>query len=149
MRYGDCWAGSLVAVIGAISVAAAWPLERWSDFGPGPGFFPLLLGTGLILTGTVVGITGWLGRKSARPSNGSFRKPLLVAGVMAGYLVLLEIVGFALATGLFLFALLYWIESRSAWQALLLAIFVTLGVHLVFVTFLKTSLPPGIFNWIS
>lgn len=149
MKYGDCWAGGLVAVIGIIAIHAAWSLEFWSDFGPGPGFFPLLLGSGLILMGAVVGVGGWSGRKGESESSASFRKPLVVAGVMAVYLAVLEFLGFAVATALFLFTLIHWVESRNAWQALALAIFITLGLHLLFDSLLKTSLPLGILKWIS
>lgn len=149
MRFGDCWVGGALAVIGAISISAALPLEFWSEYGPGPGFFPLVLGTGLVLMGITIGVVGWLGRQAASASASDFRKPLLVAGIMSGYLVLLQIAGFAVATGLFLFTLLHWVESRHAWYALVLAIGITLAIHIVFVTLLKTSLPSGIFNWIS
>jgi putative tricarboxylic transport membrane protein len=149
MKSGDCWAGGLVAVIGIIAISAAWPLAFWSEFGPGPGFFPLVLGSGLILMGSVVGVAGWPGRKDASGSDASFRKPLLVAGVMAGYLAVLDFLGFVVATALFLFTLIHWVESRKAWQALALAIFITLGLHLVFDTLLKTALPLGILKWIS
>jgi hypothetical protein len=149
MKYGDCWAGGVVAVIGIIAIYAAWPLNFWSEFGPGAGFFPLVLGFGLILMGSVVGVGGWTGRKGASESEASFRKPLVVASVMAGYLAVLDFLGFAVATALFLFTLIHWVESRNAWQALALAIFITLGLHLVFDTLLKTALPIGILKWIS
>jgi len=149
MKYGDCWAGGLVAVIGMIAIHAAWPLAFWSEVGPGPGFFPLALGAGLILMGAMVGAGGWMGRKGAAGFDGHVRKPLVVAGVMAGYLAVLDFLGFAVATVLFLFILIRWVESRNAWLALALAVFVTLGLHLVFDTLLKTALPLGILKWIS
>lgn len=149
MKSGDCCAGGLVAVIGIVAIYAAWPLDFWSEYGPGPGFFPLVLGSGLILMGSVVGVGGWLGLKGASGSDASFRKPLLVAGMMAGYLAVLDFLGFAVATALFLFALIHWVESRNRWQALALAIFITLGLHVVFDTLLKTALPLGILKWIS
>ena len=149
MKYGDCWAGGLVAVFGILAIYAAWPLDFWSEFGPGPGFFPLLLGSGIIVMGSVVGVGGWKGPTAASGSGGSFRKPLLVAGVMAGYLAVLDFLGFAVATALFLFTLIHWVESRNPWQALALAIFITLGLHVVFDSLLKTALPLGILRWIS
>jgi putative tricarboxylic transport membrane protein len=149
MKYADCWAGGLIGVIGIVAICAAWPLQLVSDFGPGPGFVPVLLGIGLIVMGAGVAIAAWRGRDNPKKSYGSFRKPLLVAAVMAGYLALLNVLGFPVATALFLFTLIHWVESRSVSQALALAVFITLGLHIVFVAVLKTSLPVGILPWIS
>ncbi len=153
MRYGDSWAGGLAAVVGAIALWAAWGLEFWSEFGPGPGFMPVMLGAGLVIMGTSVAIVGWPRRERAQPfespSFGSLRKPLLVAALLAMYLALLGWLGFAVATALFVFALLYWVEARRFWFALALATGITLGLHVVFVTLLNTSLPAGVLAWIS
>ncbi len=149
MKYGDCWAGVLVAALSAVAVSAAWPLEFWSDFGPGPSFLPVSLGFGLVVLGIAVAVAGFLGHKDAPISYGNLRKPMQVTGVMLVYLALMEILGFTLATTLFFFVLIYWVESRSIWQALVLAVFATVGVHFVFVTLLKIPLPLGMFRWMS
>jgi putative tricarboxylic transport membrane protein len=149
MKYGDCWAGGLVAVLGIIAIRAAWPLEFWSEFGPGPGFFPILLGSALILMGSMVGVDGWRRDRGQAGSSGSLRKPLVVAAIMAGYLAVLNPLGFVVATVAFLFTVIHWVESRGRWLALGLAVFITLGLHLVFGFLLKIDLPPGILKWIS
>jgi hypothetical protein len=149
MKPGDGWAGGFVALVGLIAIYAAWPLDFWLEYGPGPGFFPLVLGSGLILMGAAVAIGAWKRREGATRFDGQLRKPLLVAGAMAGYLAVLDFLGFAIATVLFLFTLIHWVESRKAWLALTLAVSITLGLYLVFDTLLKTSLPPGILKWIS
>jgi hypothetical protein len=149
MKPGDCWAGGLVALVGIIAIRAAWAHEFWSDFGPGPGFFPVVLGGGLIAMGAAVAAGGWLSRTGAAASDGQYRKPLLVAGAMGVYLAVLDFLGFAVATALFLFALTHWVESRKAWLALVLAVSLTAGLHLLFDTLLKVALPAGILKWIS
>ena len=149
MRYADCWAGALIAVVGIVAIAAAWRLTLWSDFGPGAGFLPVLLGAGLVGMGAAVAIAPLHKRSAVPEPAGRFRKPLLVSAVMAVYLALLNVLGFPVATALFLFTLIHWVESRGAWQALALAVFITIGLHAVFTVFLKTSLPVGILPWIS
>jgi putative tricarboxylic transport membrane protein len=149
VKYGDCWAGAVIAVIGAIAVAAARQLEMWSDFGPGPGFFPVVLGSVLVLMGGWVSIAGWLHHGVSAATSPTFRKPFKIAAAMAAYIAVMQVIGFTVATALFLFILLRWIESRPAWQAVALAVCVTAGVHLVFVTFLKSSSPVGIVQWTS
>jgi len=149
MKPGDGWAGGFVALIGFIAIYAAWPLDFWSDYGPGAGFFPLALGSGLVLMGAAVAVSAWLRREGASRFDGQLRKPLVVAGALAAYLAVLDFLGFAIATALFLFTLIHWVESRKAWLALTLAVSITLGLHLVFDTLLKTALPLGILKWIS
>jgi putative tricarboxylic transport membrane protein len=149
MKPGDGWAGGFVALVGLIAIYAAWPLDFWLEYGPGPGFFPLVLGSGLVLMGGAVAVSAWTRREGAARYDGDLRKPLLVAGALASYLAVLDFLGFAIATVLFLFTLIHWVESRKAWLALTLAVSITLGLHLVFDTLLKTALPLGILKWIS
>jgi hypothetical protein len=99
--------------------------------------------------GAAVAVSAWLRREGASRFDGQLRKPLVVAGALAAYLAVLDFLGFAIATALFLFTLIHWVESRKAWLALTLAVSITLGLHLVFDTLLKTALPLGILKWIS
>jgi len=149
MKYGDCWAGAVVAAIGTVAVYLAWPLEFWSEFGPGPGFFPTLLGAGLTAMGAAVALAVPLQRTPRLAATAPTRKPLVVAGVMAAYLALLEPLGFPLATAAFLFTVIHWVEGRGAWRALTLAVGITAALHLVFSTLLQTPLPIGMLAWRS
>jgi putative tricarboxylic transport membrane protein len=149
MRYGDSCASALIALVGIVALSAAWPLEFWTDFGPGPGFLPAALGAALAVMGTVVALAPLRTREAPRPSASSFRKPLIVTGLMAAYLVLLNVLGFVAATALFLFTVLRWVESRGVWQSAALALFITLALHLLFGVALDTALPAGVFAWKS
>jgi putative tricarboxylic transport membrane protein len=149
MRYGDSWAGAVIALVGVVAIVAAWPHELWSEFGPGPAFVPAVLGTALAVMGAVVAIAPLRARAAQQASTSEFRKPLVVMGVFAAYLALLNIVGFAVATALFLFTVLHWVESRGVWQSAAIAVSVTLALHLLFAVALGTSLPSGVFAWKS
>jgi hypothetical protein len=148
MKYGDCWAGALVAAIGAVAVYLAWPLEFWSEFGPGPGFFPMLLGAALIAMGAMVSIAVPL-QRTPRAAAGPLRKPLVIAAIMAVYLALLEPVGFPLATAAFLFTVIHYVEARGVWLALAVAVGITAALHVVFSMLLQTPLPSGMLAWRS
>ena len=147
MRYGDCWAGALIALIGIIALVAAWPLDSWSDFGPGLGFLPAALGAALAIMGPAVALASLRAREGSRGSASSFRKPLVVIGVMAAYLALLNVLGFVVATVLFLFTLLRWVESRGLFQAAVLAVSIAVGLHFLFAILLETPLPSGALPW--
>jgi len=150
MRAGDIWAGGAIAAVGAVSVAVVLPLEFWSEYGPGPAFFPLVLAAVLVVIGGFIAFAGWFDRAGATAAAANYRKPGLVIIVTAAYMALLHVIGFGLATALFLFSLFYWVESRPLGRSLALAVGVTVAVHLIFVSFLKTSLPAGMMaSWIS
>ena len=147
MRYGDCWAGALIALVGIAALVGAWPLDFWSDFGPGPGFLPAALGAALAIMGPAVAVASLRAREAARASTSSLRKPLVVTSVLAAYLALFNVLGFVVATALFLFTLLRWVESRGAGLAAALAVCITLGLYLLFVVVLETPLPIGALPW--
>jgi hypothetical protein len=147
MRYGDAYAGALIALVGIVALVAAWPLEFWSDFGPGPGFLPAALGAALAVTGPVVALASLRAREASRASASSFRKPLVVTGVMAAYLALLNVLGFVFGTALFLFTLMRWVESRGTGQAAVLAVCIAAGLYFLFAVLLETPLPSGALSW--
>jgi putative tricarboxylic transport membrane protein len=147
MRYGDCWAGAVIALVGIVALAAAWRLEFWSDFGPGPGFLPAALGAALAVMGPAVALASLTARRPSRPPSSSLRKPLIVTGMMAAYLVLLNVLGFLVATSVFLFALLRWVESRGSGQAAVLAVCIAAGLYFLFAVLLETPLPSGGLPW--
>jgi putative tricarboxylic transport membrane protein len=147
MRHGDAYAGALIALVGVIALVGAWPLELWSDFGPGPGFLPAALGAALAIMGPAVALASLRTRETSRPSVSSLRKPLVVTGVMAAYLALLNVLGFVVATALFLFTLMRWVEARGTGQAAVLAVCIAVGLHLLFAVVLETPLPSGSLPW--
>ena len=116
MRVGVSWDGSRImgaaaAVLGAVAVALAWGLEEGTATGgPGARFLPLLLGGLMILLGAMIAF-GPDGGQSARPAPaaeadpGSGRRALMTVGAMAAYTLLLDRLGFLLATSALLVVL--------------------------------------------
>jgi len=147
VRYGDCWIGGLVATLGLTAIFAAWRLPFWSDFGPGPSFFPFLVGLLLVILGCFVAAEGSPRRKRQAAPAANLSRPLQVSAALFGYFAVFEAFGFILATGLFIFTVLRWVEKRGAWQALTVALSVTIAVHILFVTLLSVSLPKGMIPW--
>ena len=147
MRYGDCWAGALIALVGIIALVAGWPLDFWSDFGPGPGFLPAALGAALAIMGPAVALASLRAREASRGSTSSFRKPLVVIGVMAAYLALLNVLGFVVATALFLFTLCAGSNRAGPARRLRSRCASPLGLYLLFAVVLETPLPSGALPW--
>jgi putative tricarboxylic transport membrane protein len=112
---------------------------------PGPGFFPFW-GSVLLGTLSLTLITRSL-RSSERLEPGAIRWPALVVVLssLMGYLLLLEMLGFAIVTFLFLmllfrFAHTGWTKS-AAWSAI-----ATAFAYLLFRQWLQVQFPRGPFG---
>jgi putative tricarboxylic transport membrane protein len=109
---------------------------------PGPGFFPFWGGVTLALLSLVLLVSS-RGRPAARPpAPPSSAKPLAVAGALLAYLLLLEWLGFAVVTFLFL-GLLFRLERRGWAFSAASAAVGTLACYALFQLWLKTQLPAG------
>ncbi len=140
---------ALVLLAGAGFVGIeAWRLAIWSGPGiPGPGFLPLLLAIGL-----AAGAVGVF-REGSRAKTGSGaewfpdRESILRLAVLlvciTALVAAIEPLGMLLAVGLFLLVFLS-IYMKSQWPAILLITGGTpLCLYLIFVKWLKFSLPQG------
>ena len=110
---------------------------------PGPGFFPFWGGVVLGLLSILLVV-----RSPARDAPGAARlrpdtvKPVVAAGAILGYLLLLEVLGFVCLTFLFLLLLLR-LERRSWAFSTASAVAGALGSYALFQLWLKTQLPTG------
>jgi putative tricarboxylic transport membrane protein len=110
---------------------------------PGPGFFPFWGGVLLGLLSILLVV-----RSPARDAPGAARlrpdtvKPVVAAGAILGYLLLLEALGFVPVTFLFLL-LLFRLERRSWAFSAASAVAGALGSYALFQLWLKTQLPTG------
>jgi putative tricarboxylic transport membrane protein len=110
---------------------------------PGPGFFPFWGGVVLGLLSILL-----VARSPARDAPGAARlrpdtvKPVVVAGAILGYLLLLEALGFVPVTFLFLL-LLFRLERRSWAFSAASAVAGAVGSYALFQLWLKTQLPTG------
>jgi putative tricarboxylic transport membrane protein len=110
---------------------------------PGPGFFPFWGGVVLGLLSILLVV-----RSPARDAPGAARvrpdtaKPVVAAGAILGYLLLLEVLGFVPVT--FLFLLLLFRRERRSWAfSAASAAAGAAGCYVVFQIWLKTQLPTG------
>ena len=146
-------ATALVLLVGAGFVGVgAYRLAIWSGPGiPGPGFLPLLLAIGL-----AVGAVGILREATAAKADRGvtwftdresiLRLAVLLACIFA-LVAAIEPLGMLLAVGLFLLVFLA-IYLKGHWLAILLIAGCTpICLHLIFVQWLKFTLPQGLLGF--
>lgn len=158
MRKAELCAGVILSVVGAGIVfgATQFPTIPGQDYGP--GFFPIILGVGLLLSGAAYAINALRQPELAaaaslpleqevddeapaeRPYYGAVAWLLLG---LAAIIKLWETVGFILLLSVFLTGFLVLLRV-SLWRAALLAVIATVAVYLVFIRILMVPLPAGI-----
>ncbi|NNM46762.1 tripartite tricarboxylate transporter TctB family protein [Knoellia koreensis] len=136
------WAtqAALVAVGGYVAIASR-SLGVWTEAGPGPGFFPLVLGLFLVVLSLV-----WFVQtpRQVAPASASQRTLLRTGAVTIGSLVLLaavlNVVGFQIA--MFAFLLFHLRRGRVRWLAsVIIALVGSVGTFHLFGDVLLVPLP--------
>ena len=136
----------LAAGIYGLVFSVQLPLGRWNQ--PGPAVFPL----GLSILLCIFGISWFMRGKGEREKEETvslkrfvrkFMTPIQIVGVTAAFILTFELLGYLLASTIYLFALFFWVSRHRWWTALVLAIVFGAGSWLFFEKLLTTPLPKG------
>ena len=142
-------ASIVVILIGVVFLVynLNYPLGQWAN--PGPGVFPLMVG------GVWVILAAWqlvyVLRKHEVPSkeilqeNKGKTKALFMIAALVFYLLIVKGVGFFITTFLFVIICSRLAGAKEWGRPIALSIGVNLFCYLLFGTWLKLSLPRGIF----
>ncbi|TQM38324.1 tripartite tricarboxylate transporter TctB family protein [Pseudonocardia cypriaca] len=147
----DLVSGLLAAVLGAAVVLHVRTFPELPDGQPGPALFPSIVGGLLVLFGLVLVVRAVLarGEPAADPDAGitgrGRLRALAVLGLVVGYVLLAETLGFLLTMGVLLF-LLMWLLGARPLVAVLAAAATTGFILLVFEELLLVPLPQGLFG---
>lgn len=121
-------------------------IGSWNE--PGPGFLPFWAGLTLsamsiaLLLGSY-GKKAWAVRPSFFPKDDSWKRVLLTFLSLIAYNLLLNPLGFAFTTFLFLAFLVKFIFPQTWRRTLLVAVLGSVMARLLFINFLETQLPKG------
>jgi hypothetical protein len=149
-RY-DLWSS---AVLLAFALAYGWEAKNLGISNlrnPGPGFFPVVLGSILGLLALFLMCTTIFQRKTEEPFPGiwyglRWHKTILVLVSLTIYVFLLEPLGYLFSTLLLMIYLFKGIEPQKWWVALVGAILSSTVTYVLFKVFLQVQLPQGIFS---
>jgi hypothetical protein len=139
----DRIAGAVVLFIGLMIVWQAARLRIGTFMVPGPGLFPLLSGCVVILLASCLLIFPSGGGDSKGFAWANLKRVAPVYASLIAYFVVLEWVGFVIASfGLILYLSVVIGKQRVGW-ALVRAIIMTGFSYVLFELLLKTQLPKG------
>lgn len=115
-----------------------------AETAPGPGFFPLWVGLGLMLLSGILFLRAHPSPAPFIENRSGFRKAMVVAAAFLVYVLTLGYLGSLVGLALFLAFLVGWVERRG-WRAWIGTAFVgSLSCYLLFEVWLRVPLPRGL-----
>src|SRR5258708_2624703 len=136
-RSPDFWSGLALAALGAYIVAQARGWDYATEDGPGPGFFPLWYGLGILACSVYL---VFFGKDSPSDWRGAGRA-LATWAVLAVSVAMLKFVGFALSFAALTFFIVAVMYRRPPGVAALVALGVGARFYLVFPLALAVAPP--------
>ena len=120
----------------------AWVGTRYPmasrDGGPGAGVLPTALGVII----AALALASFFRPEVERIQLPQFGRILIILGALAGYALLLDPLGYVIATALLLGVLLIAFAERKQWWQPVAAIAISFGTYAIFRLFLSVPLPP-------
>jgi putative tricarboxylic transport membrane protein len=146
-------AGFIFLFIGILGFADSLQLSWGSWAEPGPAPFPLAVSLLLSVAGIVKIVQGHkTGEKGGRIEWSTmvrgFLTPLKILGTTLTFILVLEWLGYLIATLLFMFVLFLWVCRYRVWTAMGLSVAIGVGSWYFFQTILKVQLPEGVLRYL-
>lgn len=144
---GNLISGACLAAFGLYVISVASKLPYVSEVGPGPGFFPLWLGIGMMIFASYLMLSSVSALKKDFPSDCSICQAS--GRALAGWfglmvaIALLGWIGFSASFVILTIFLIVALDRRPFLLSAGVAIVLAVGFHLLFVMALDVSLPVG------
>lgn len=154
----DIVTGSLTLALGAVIFVASFGVKDFAATGVGAGFMPRLAAMLFALLGSVLLLETWRSRRAvgaakadrrAAPRSGGLGPVLLSACLMAAYVGLLNVLGFVVASALYVFCQTLILAKRAPRRYVLfavIAVVTSVAAYNLFVRAFQVMLPTGVFG---
>ncbi len=153
MKKGDLIAGIVLLVLSGYVIQEAWQMPPSATFAPGSGFLPFWLGVILAVFATILFVSAWHRQATERESKplfpgkqAMFAIALVLVG-LAGYIFLIEVLGYLVDTFLFIVFLMKIVEHEKWSLTLMIAVSSTAALFITFQLLLEIKLPSNIFGF--
>ncbi len=116
----------------------------------GPNFFPQLLSVIMGICAIVLIILALRGKALSQTDHidrHGFVRMIIAIGMSIGYLLLMQVIGFAMATCVFLFTLMAFLHQQGMIKRIFSSIVVALIVWAIFRYFLVIPIPTGMLSF--
>lgn len=116
----------------------------------GPNFFPQILSILMGICGMILIVRAMKGKvlpKTDRIDIQGFFRMVIAIGICIGYLFLMQVIGFAMGTSVFLFVLMTFLGQQGLIKRIMSSMAASLIVWAIFRYFLVIPLPTGMFDF--
>lgn len=147
-------AGAAIVALGGVFVTGALGMPLQVGNIPGPGLFPLILGSILSLLGLVLTVQSLLatlsrGEDSTLPDRQGNIRLLTTAVATGAFVWILGWLGYAISMALYVVALLVFVGGRKWWSSGIIAVVFAMGTYLLFTLALGLPLPTAYFPFLN
>ena len=150
MKKADIGVGVGLVVLSAWVFWYASAYSKATIYYYGPNFFPQILSIAMSVCAIILILKAFRGRTLPQTESihlRGFARMLIAIAICIGYLFLMQVIGFAMATGVFLFVLMMFIGQKGLTKRITSCVVVSLIVWAIFRYFLVIPLPTGIFEF--
>ena len=140
----DSLAGVILILIGAGVIIGALKLRVGSATEPQPGFFPFVGGALLLVLSSILLVQALRGRSLGTKAFGELRRPAILIAAMVVYVMILDGVGYVIATIMLSAVVLRILETKSWWVLAVVSLVLSIGSYVLFDRLLGVTLPSGI-----
>ena len=145
----DMAASVLLIMIGIAVIVWSIRLQVGTLLRPMSGFFPFLVGFGMIALSLILLVRGWLGRGTAPKAYGEWQRPLIMVAGLAVYSLVLDPLGYILST-LFIAVVTLRILGVVSWKVIgVSSLALSVSVYLLFTRLLGVELPAGVLSFLG
>jgi putative tricarboxylic transport membrane protein len=145
----DVIASLLLILIGIAVIVWSIRLQVGTLLRPLAGFFPFLVGFGIIALSLVLLVQGWLGHSKAPKAYGRWQRPLIMVVGLAVYSVILDPLGYILST-IFIAIVTLRILGVMSWKVIgLSSVVLSVSVYFLFTQLLGVELPAGVLSFLG
>ncbi|MEK7375216.1 MAG: tripartite tricarboxylate transporter TctB family protein [Thermodesulfobacteriota bacterium] len=153
MKKADLITGVVLLVLSGLVIGGASQMPPSATFGPGSGFLPFWLGVLLAVLATILFVSAWRRQATEKDSETVFPGKQALFAItsvlvgLAGYILLIEVLGYLVDTFLFIVFLMKAVEREKWPLTLMVAVGTTAVLFITFQFLLRITLPSNIFGF--
>jgi putative tricarboxylic transport membrane protein len=148
LKSADLMTGTLLGALGLATLVASRGIKGMAGQSLDPRTLPSLVGWGLLAIGAGIVVLAFRYRGAPVLVQWPDRQGIRRIGVafvsLVLYMGLMDLLGFPIATTLFVSGLSWYLGRYRAWVSVLLGLITGLVVHFVFIEFLGLGFPLGL-----
>jgi putative tricarboxylic transport membrane protein len=128
----------IMVIIGSIGLRLGTPTE------PQPGFLPFVSAIILIILSLILLIQAFHGSSTGFQTVGELWRPLLLTVGLLFYSIVLDLLGYVIATIILSAVILRVLDTRTWWKVAAVSLALSIGSYVLFDGLLGVTLPHGI-----